>query len=316
MTRTPDDCGRVRQREPPTGGFEDVAWMEVVSFSALAYGISWAWWAPLVGPHLRELSITGPLPNLVEDAGGWRVAIGMFGPLVAALLMRLFVSWEGVRRSLGAKRPTRYYVIALAAPAAFIACVILVGHISGLGRFTAGRAILWMYPAVLIVNTTIGVVPAIGEEYGWRGYLLPRLLPLGEVRATALLAVIWATWHLPILLIGLNYPGQSAMTVLPMFMAMVTLTAFPFTWLFVASHHSVLVVAVMHSALNAVGDTFTSNKYMQGNPLVVGAGGLVSATTLLIAVLVYAAVYARGTHDVLPRSAQRVASPSGRWRSS
>jgi hypothetical protein len=72
----------------------------------------------------------------------------------------------------------------------------------------------------------------------------------------------------------------------------------------------------MHSALNAVGDTFTSNKYMQGNPLVVGAGGLVSATTLLIAVLVYAAVYARGTHDVLPRSAQRVASPSGRWRSS
>jgi hypothetical protein len=91
-------------------------------------------------------------------------------------------------------------------------------------------------------------------------------------------------------LIGLNYPGQSAMTVLPMFMAMVTLTAFPFTWLFVASQQSVLVVAVMHSALNAVGDTFTSNKYMQGNPLVVGAGGLVSATTLLIAVLVYAAL--------------------------
>jgi hypothetical protein len=303
MTRTSDHFGHVGHREAPTARVEGVAWMEVVSFSALAYGISWAWWAPLVRPHLRELSFTGPLPNLVEDTGGWRVAIGMFGPLVAAILMRLIVSREGLRRSLGAKRPARYYVIALVAPAAFIACVILIDHISSLGRFTAGRAILWMYPLVLIINTAIGVVPAIGEEYGWRGYLLPRLLPLGEVRATALLAVIWAAWHLPILLIGLNYPGQSAMTVLPMFMAMVTLTAFPFTWLFVASHQSVLVVAVMHSALNAVGDTFTSNKYMQGDPLVVGAGGLVSATTLLIAVLVYAAVSARGTHDVVPRSA-------------
>jgi len=29
-----------------------------------------------------------------------------------------------------------------------------------------------------------------GEEYGWRGYLLPRLLPLGEIRATLVVALI------------------------------------------------------------------------------------------------------------------------------
>jgi membrane protease YdiL (CAAX protease family) len=36
----------------------------------------------------------------------------------------------------------------------------------------------------------------------WRGYLLPRLLPLGEIKATLIVAIIWAMWHLPILLIG------------------------------------------------------------------------------------------------------------------
>jgi len=46
---------------------------------------------------------------------------------------------------------------------------------------------------------------------------------------------------------------------------------------------------VMHGVLNATGDTFTSSKYLQGNPLVVSAGGLVAGGILLTVIVAYGA---------------------------
>jgi hypothetical protein len=97
----------------------------------------------------------------------------------------------------------------------------------------------------------------------------------------------------------LNYPGQPLWAVLPVFTATVALTAFSFTWLYVASGGSVLVAAVMHSVLNAFGDTFTSARYIPGgNPLVVSGGGLVGAAILLATVSVGAAIRPRRTRVV------------------
>jgi hypothetical protein len=90
---------------------------------------------------------------------------------------------------------------------------------------------------------------------------------------------------------GLNYPGQVLWGVLPVFIVIVALTAFPFTWLFVGSRGSVLVVAVMHGVLNALSDTFTSTRYLpDGNPLVVGGSGVVGAAILLGVVSAAAAI--------------------------
>jgi len=51
-------------------------------------------------------------------------------------------------------------------------------------------------------------IPAVlGEELGWRGYLLPRLRPLGFWRANVILCVVWSLWHAPLLLLGHNYPN-------------------------------------------------------------------------------------------------------------
>jgi hypothetical protein len=78
------------------------------------------------------------------------------------------------------------------------------------------------------------------------------------------------------------------------FVVSVTLTTFPFTWLYVASGGSVLVVAVMHGVLNALSDTFTSARYVpDGNPLVVGGGGLMGAAVLFGIVSVVAFVRSR-----------------------
>jgi len=243
----------------------------------------------MVWPYLARITLNGPLPNVVEG-GSIRVPIGMFGPLVAATIMRLFVSREGIRGTLGFVRPWRYYAFAIAAPTLFIATLICLDHVSGLGRFRPSHPLGLAVPTVVLAGGALGLPLTLGEEYGWRGYLLPRMLPVGEIKATLIVAVIWATWHLPILLIGLNYPGQSLMTVLPVFAMTVVLVAFPFTWLYVDSRASVIAVAVMHSVLNATGDTFTSSKYLDGNPLIVSAGGLIAVAILFVVVIVYGAV--------------------------
>lgn len=270
-----------------------VPWHQVASFTALTYALSWIWWAPLVWPHMNRVSLTEPLPNALADGGGGRAALGMFGPAIAALIMRR-VHREPLRGSLGAKRSWRYYAIAVAAPALFVAGVVIVDVAAGFGRFQWPLSPVLTFAGVLFVGSAFTLPLTIGEEYGWRGYLLPRLLPLGEARGTFILAAIWGLWHVPILLIGLNYPGQFVWAVLPVFLVSVTLTAFPFTWLYVASGGSVLVAAVMHGVLNALGDTFTSARYLpDGNSLVVGGGGLVGAAVLLGMVTVVAAVRSR-----------------------
>ena len=63
----------------PRGKPSRVLWRDVAAFSALAYGLSWAWWAPIVWPYLGQITLNRPLPNVVEG-GSIRVPLGMFGP--------------------------------------------------------------------------------------------------------------------------------------------------------------------------------------------------------------------------------------------
>lgn len=44
-----------------------------------------------------------------------------------------------------------------------------------------------------------------GEEFGWRAYLLPKLLPLGEKKVSILTGLVWGVWHAPIIAMGHNY---------------------------------------------------------------------------------------------------------------
>lgn len=118
-------------------------WREIVLFTVLACGLSWAY----------------------------------FGPLLAALLMQMFVSREGLRDSMGWKRPFKFYLLALTTPILFFGILALFTHLTGLGRFTWARADMPL-GAYLGLEFLIGAfsisIFILGDEYGWRGYLLPR----------------------------------------------------------------------------------------------------------------------------------------------
>jgi membrane protease YdiL (CAAX protease family) len=291
-----------------------INWREVILFALLAYGVAWVWWGFWLFPYLGDLLTQSTTsPDLLEGAGvGLALAIplGMFAPMVAALIMRLFVSKEGLKGSLGLLRSWRYYAAALVVPVAFVTAVVLIVQVLGLGAFRWSEAGLPVY-VTLMLKTLLNVPFTFGEEYGWRGYLLPRLLPLGEVRATLLVGLIWGPWHVPFLLAGLNYPGVNFWVAFLVFCFTVVVLSFLYTWLYVAASGSVLVVALVHQSFNSFADNFWQPPLMSyGSQL---AASIVGGVVMLALVVV---VYELIKRPVRVEDPERFVHPKldGTWR--
>ncbi len=59
---------------------------------------------------------------------------------------------------------------------------------------------------VMIIGPIINIIPTMGEELGWRGYLLPKLQEFFPDRmALVITGVVWGIWHLPVIVMGHNY---------------------------------------------------------------------------------------------------------------
>ncbi|MBN2254287.1 MAG: CPBP family intramembrane metalloprotease [Deltaproteobacteria bacterium] len=256
----------------------EIKWSEIILFSLISYVLAWIYWVPFL--------IKG-MEGMRAFPGPYGFANGMFAPMIAALIMRLFVSREGLKGSLGILRHWKYYIIALLAPAAYAGLLVLVVIVTGQSSFTwPGKTSLLMAIPLLMLKSLQQIPLGIGEEYGWRGYLLPRLLPMGECKATILVGLIWCFWHLPMMVMGLNYPGQDAMVSSIIFIVFVVLMSFPFTWLFLASRHSVMVVALFHIALDVFTDIFCSPACLpEGNQLFVSSAGITSSVLLLVIIV-------------------------------
>jgi len=96
-----------------------------------------------------------------------------------------------------------------------------------------------------LFNTLFG----LGEELGWRGFLLPQLLPLGQGRAILLSGLVWGIWHAPAILQGHNYPSQPVLGVFLMTVFCILMGAI-FAWLYLRTR-SPWAPALAHGSLNA-----------------------------------------------------------------
>ena len=230
-----------------------VKWGEVILFSLLAYGITWTWLGIKMAPHLGELLTASntPTDSTVIFGNVYYPILGMFGPMLAAIFMRLFISREGVRGSLGLRQPLRYYLTAVFVPILFTTAISLVLVLVGIFRFAlpAGSMPVYVLPVMALLLVPECIV-AFGEEYGWRGYLLPRLIPLGEIKASLIVGVIWSLWHLPVLVTGILYGGNTLWLVLVIFVFTVSMSSFAYTWLATASHYSSTLASVFHGSTN------------------------------------------------------------------
>jgi uncharacterized protein len=268
-----------------------VNWREVVLFGLLAYGLAWAWSGFFILPYLGELLTRSTTPTDMLDRLGAGVTLPtMLTPMISALIMRIFVSREGVKGSVGLLRSPKYYLAALAVPPVFVTAVVLMVQALGLGEFGWSEANWSVYLMLLLIALPVTLF-TFGEEYGWRGYLLPRLLPLGEVRASVLSGLIWGLWHLPLIMAGLNYPGVNVWLAILVFTFVTVALSFTYTWFYVASSGSVLVASVFHASTNQFSDTFWVPPLLSGaTPF---APSLVSAVLILALVAVVYKIFGR-----------------------
>ncbi len=129
-----------------------------------------------------------------------------------------------------------------------------------------------MLPLSIIIGPFMHFIFSLGEEIGWRGYLLPRLMPLGKLPAYTIVGIVWGLWHAPIIWVGFNYPGQPVAGI-AMMCAMTS--AFGLFLNEMKIHYrSTLLAAFIHSAVNAQGFGIWIWLFPGVNPLLGGGTGL------------------------------------------
>ena len=212
---------------------------------------------------LAFYAIALALSALVLGLSSW---LGEASPLVTmltpalALLAMMAVTGEGgsrqAWRSLGFHRAAwAYWPIAAGLPAAVLVAAYGLTWATGLGHLAVPE-MPGGYPQVaarLGLGFCFGLVLAMGEEIGWRGYMLPRLLAAaGVLPAMLVVGFLHGVWHMPLLL-GTPYyhSAGNPVVVVPMFLATLTLAGVVFGWLRLASE-SVWPVAIAHAAWNFV----------------------------------------------------------------
>jgi hypothetical protein len=267
----------------------------IVSFLGITFGITYAIEAALI---LSGFRVTA-LPPVY---GQYIIAGVMWVPALATVLTVKLITREGFGVAcirVGAVRP--YLISALVVPAVFTVIYALT-WLLGLGRpdwqladFRAliasaggdtstmpstGTVLPALFVSSLLLGPTINGIFGFGEELGWRGYLLPKLMPLGKVKAYLILGIIWGLWHAPLVAVGFNYPGYPVLGIIWM-AAMTTALGVYINELTLRNRSSILA-GWIHGAFNGQGYGIWRILFPKVNPLLGGVTGLVGIAVWLI----------------------------------
>jgi membrane protease YdiL (CAAX protease family) len=232
-------------------------------FLIIAFVISWPLFlTPLLLPDLE------PATRLAVTQGLW--ALAMWGPGIAALVATLLVAKQPFKSlRLNTLGPKRYYLWAWLLPpilvivSGLLTLFLRTGQLDTEFTFMAqmleqtgtqlpistGMLVMIQIAQALLLGPLINVIFAMGEELGWRGFLLPRLMPLGQWKALLLSGTIWGLWHAPAIAQGHNYPDHPYLGILLMTVFCILLGVI-IGWMYLKTR-SPWVAALAHGSLNA-----------------------------------------------------------------
>lgn len=259
--------------------------ISLIWFFAATFGLSWVFWIPAAVLFTRNDSGASPFfsPELILLQ-----TLGAAGPsIVAYWMLRRSGSSDAARPILDRYKIWRvgyawYFIAAL-----FVPVIQLAGHLIG-GALSGGDLIDQSSPLGEML-ADVGVVGAVAlfpliviaqlpsspllEEFGWRGFALPRLQDrYSALTASLILGLLWGIWHLPL---TLAYGDP----VVPFLLQIIAISVI-ITWVFNNTRGSMLVAMLCHASLNASIVPFSSAAgHWPGTLLTIVAAILVVAFT-------------------------------------
>lgn len=194
-------------------------------------------------------------------------------------------------------------------PVAFVATTFLLAVFSGMATFDASGFTL-RYVLEHLGSPTgllIGILLTLGEEYGWRNYLLENLSRhFSFVTATLIVGVVWAFWHAPFLygLAGLTHLQQPVLVMVVQMLAVLGVS-FAFSYSYLVTR-SVWPPVIMHYVWNLVNPMVLGSVYsgssgmVQGDIFMINGEGVLGAGLHLLAALWFIRALGRMEHAATP----------------
>jgi uncharacterized protein len=202
-------------------------------------------------------------PSILMLLGVEASGINPLGPLVAALIvLGLTAGWPGVRALLAGivklRAGLRWYAVALLLPAAMVGLAAAV--VLAFGAPMPPPEQLAPGPEQLDRALFALLFVSLGEEPGWRGFLLPLLRRRRALLSASLaLGGIWTLWHLPVMVV--EFPP----VVIPAFALNVMAASVVLAWLYERSGGSTFLCMLMHAVVNTVGAGWVFSWFADGH---------------------------------------------------
>ncbi|THE64082.1 CPBP family intramembrane metalloprotease [Salinadaptatus halalkaliphilus] len=251
-------------------------------FFAIAFGVSYLFWIPLVVLEYDPFA----LPGVVLFAGG---GLGVPG---AAIFLLFWDAEEKHRRDYWRRLVDvrriglRWYAVVLLLVPVLNGLALLLGILAGdavpaferAAEFAADPVSLLPYAVFMLI---FGPLP---EELGWRGYALDGLQARwNALWASLILGFVWAVWHVPMFFMIGTYQAELGVLTLPFweFMVGATLVSVMYTWIYNNTGRSILGAVLFHFSGNFSGELIPHGP----------VGRLFPAVLALLVVVVVVSVY-------------------------
>lgn len=290
-------------------------WKKICLYLLLSFGLSWT--VALI-MQLTHIDI-GSIPGTVLLAG-----LYMPGPALATFIIQKFI-YKGGFKQYGWTFDKKAIRWTLCIPLIFLVLTLLTFTIVGLlgnthlvpafGQIDFGQEavttrlkafagakinianvqipdippkllFIAMLAQGIIGGSTISLPFMFGEELGWRGLLLKETKNSGFLKANAFIGLVWGIWHLPVILMGHNYPHHPYLGII--MMTLFTISVAPLFAYARIKTKSILGACMLHGMVNATGALYALYiaNWNELYSWVAGWAGIIAAIILTICIFI------------------------------
>lgn len=220
-------------------------------FSILAFVWSWLWWTPRILATFNVFELS-PLWDAVLGA------VGAIGPGLSAAMLALRSGGKSSAIEFFKRGWKLNFNLLLILPA--LAIMPIIGGITTGVLVLTGLENPWEFSLFGYIGVQAApmivllLISAVGEEYGWRGYLQKEMQTTwNPFKTSLLLGLIWGVWQLP-----LHFVSGTLQSLMPVILIVLQAMALSvlFTWLYNKTGGSLLIAALFHFSMSLCGMIF------------------------------------------------------------